>query len=327
MDLDSSIVIVAADASVGGCADLGLLRRALEMGDWSAIQSPVHKVVLDGAWVKFPPRDLEQALPQQNLLLRLAHSCSQQTQWDSSKTGIWVGMETDVNVCRYGARWRLSDWADALVLSVDASLQDSIVNPLQSAGVLGCMPNIPANRLNSQLDCLGASGTVSAEEGSGLRAVQLAMNALRRNEIDVAIVAAVDCANNPMHVACKSIVTEKPVLGLDGAAMLVLKRAEDVPSADVMAYVESTCESSVVSIGVSECGDAHAAHGLIAMALSSISDRTERIDSLDMFGTTQSLVIKSNQSAMCEKLASRLILPSQSLTRRSVNLTDFQYFD
>ena len=293
VDLDSSIVIVAADASVGGCADLGLLRRALEMGDWSAIQSPLHKVVLDGAWVKFPPRDLEQALPQQNLLLRLAHSCSQQTQWDSSKTGIWVGMGTDVNVCRYGARWRLSDWADALGLSVDASLQDSIVNPLQSAGVLGCMPNIPANRLNSQLDCLGASGTVSAEEGSGLRAVQLAMNALRRNEIDVAIVAAVDCANNPMHVACKSIVTEKPVLGLDGAAMLVLKRAEDVPSADVMAYVESTCESSVVSIGVSECGDAHAAHDLIAMALSSISDRIERIDSLDMFGTTQSLVIKS----------------------------------
>ena len=39
--------------------------------------------------------------------------------------------------------------------------------------------------------------------------------------------AAVDCANNPVHVACKSIVTGHSIVGLDGAAMMVLKRKAD----------------------------------------------------------------------------------------------------
>ena len=64
------IAIVAVEAAVGGCEDLGQIRRALELGDWQSLQTPVQQVTLDGAWVKFPPKDLEQALPQQNLLLR-----------------------------------------------------------------------------------------------------------------------------------------------------------------------------------------------------------------------------------------------------------------
>ena len=66
----SEIAVVAVDAAVGACSDLGQVRRALELGDWSALQAPVQQVTLDGAWVKFPPKDLDQALPQQNLLLR-----------------------------------------------------------------------------------------------------------------------------------------------------------------------------------------------------------------------------------------------------------------
>ena len=169
------IAIVAVDASVGECEDLGQIRRALELGDWQALQTPVQKVTLDGAWVKFPPKDLEQALPQQNLLLRLAQSCSQQTTWDPKRTGVWVGMGTDVQVCRYGARWRVQEWGQQLGFAVSDALKDAMIPKLESAGVLGCMPNIPANRLNSQLDCQGASGTISAEENSGLMVIEQAL--------------------------------------------------------------------------------------------------------------------------------------------------------
>ena len=42
--------------AVGGCEDLGQIRRALELGDWQALQTPVQQVTLDGAWVKFPQK-------------------------------------------------------------------------------------------------------------------------------------------------------------------------------------------------------------------------------------------------------------------------------
>ena len=292
-----SVAIVAVDASVGACTDLGQVRRGLETGDWASLQAPVREVTLDSAWVKFPPNDLAQSLPQQNLLLRLAQSCSEQCDWDHTRTGVWVGMGTDVNVCRYGARWRVAEWGERLGFEVDEMLQQKMVAPLQSAGVLGCMPNIPANRLNSQLDCQGASGTVSAEEGSSLMALQLAINALQRQEIDVAIVAAVDCATNPLHVACKSIVQNAPVTGLDGAAMVVLKRLDEVQPKDVLAYLQVADKGQLVTepvqTGVIECGDAHAASGMLSVALSVISGRTECVDSVDMLGNTKRMLVSS----------------------------------
>ena len=80
-------------------------------------------------------------------------------------------------------------------------------------------------------------------------ALDLAMNALRRGEIDTAIVAAVDCANNPVHVACKSIVTSRPIVGIDGAAMVVLKR-HAVSATEVLATfgTETSCPSTIQSL-------------------------------------------------------------------------------
>ena len=137
----SEIAVVAVEAAVGACEDLGQVRRALELGDWAALQVPVQQVTLDGAWVKFPPKDLDQALPQQNLLLRLAQACSEQTKWNPQTTGIWVGMGTDVQVCRYGARWRVAEWGVQLGFTVSDGLKDAMIPKLESAGVLGCMPN------------------------------------------------------------------------------------------------------------------------------------------------------------------------------------------
>ena len=54
------------------------------------------------------------------------------------------------------------------------------------------MPNIVSNRLNSQFDFGGPSFSVSGEELSGIRALQIARHALEQGEIDAALVGAVD---------------------------------------------------------------------------------------------------------------------------------------
>ena len=75
----------------------------------------------------------------------------------SQRTMVLAAMGCDPEVCRYGARWRLAERLTGPALQTQ---RDQIIDPLDAAGVVGNMPNIPANRLNSQFDLQGPSFTV-----------------------------------------------------------------------------------------------------------------------------------------------------------------------
>ena len=139
-------------------------------------------------------------------------------------------MGTDPLVARYGARWRIAERGRRWGCSPDwiELARDRIGPSLDAARVLGTMPNIVANRLNSQYDLVGPSFTVSAEERSGLVALELASRALRAGEIDAALVGAVDLSCEHVHAAARRAVM--PGCGAppgDAAVALVLKRLDD----------------------------------------------------------------------------------------------------
>ncbi len=92
----------------------------------------------------------------------------------SASTGIYVGMGTDPEAARFGVRWRLATAAKEWGCSPQwiASAREMVSPVLDAAGVMGTMPNIVANRLNSQFNMAGPSFTVSAEERSGLCALR-----------------------------------------------------------------------------------------------------------------------------------------------------------
>ena len=60
--------------------------------------------------IKFPPNDIKESLPQQNILLRLTRRAldGNISTLDHRDTSVWIGMGCDTNVCRYGARWRMA---------------------------------------------------------------------------------------------------------------------------------------------------------------------------------------------------------------------------
>jgi len=96
------------------------------------------------------------------------------------------------------------------------------------AGVVGAMPNVVANRLNSQFDLRGPSFTVSREQLSGTTALELAARALRRGEVDAAVVGAVDLSCEPVHeAAARALLGPHEQTPGDAAVVMVLKRAED----------------------------------------------------------------------------------------------------
>ncbi|HEX5760467.1 MAG TPA: beta-ketoacyl synthase N-terminal-like domain-containing protein, partial [Thermoanaerobaculia bacterium] len=189
-------------------------------------------VALPLAELRFPPRDLEQALPQQLLLLRAAlQAAAQVPELPTARTGVLVGMGCDAEVARWGLRWRLAGWARELGAPGEEWLraaQDGAAPRLQAAGVVGTMPNMPANRLNSQLDLGAMSCTVSAEEQSGVVGLGLAARALRAGEMDAALVGAVDLSCEPVHrAAAAALLPAHRQTPGDAAVVLVLKRLAD----------------------------------------------------------------------------------------------------
>jgi acyl transferase domain-containing protein/3-hydroxymyristoyl/3-hydroxydecanoyl-(acyl carrier protein) dehydratase/1-acyl-sn-glycerol-3-phosphate acyltransferase len=260
------IAIVGLGATIGRASGIAAVEGALFSG-----QSLVHageaaalSAELELTGLSFPPNDLRRALPQQLLLLAAAREATSNVRGLASgrseppagdRMGVFVGMEPDPEICRYGARGRLETrlrehggdpvreqtWLDGA--------RDAISPPLDASAVLGTMPNIPANRVNVQLDLGGPSWTVSAGEASGLVALELACAALRRGELDLAVVGAVDLSCQDIHRAALEAIEGRSEPPGDAAVAMVLRRLDDArANGDAILAVLEPVDRSTESI-------------------------------------------------------------------------------
>jgi 3-hydroxymyristoyl/3-hydroxydecanoyl-(acyl carrier protein) dehydratase/malonyl CoA-acyl carrier protein transacylase len=177
---------------------------------------------------------------------------------EPGRTCVLVGMGCDPEVARYGLRWRS--------LFLEEPIATEAIGPLEAAGVMGTMPNIVANRLSSQWDARGPGYSVSAEELSGYRALDLALRSLRSGETDIAIVAAVDLSNEAVHAAALESIentTDPPTT--DAAVVLVLRRLDDAIARGDM--VIARLDPALAVPAPPQLGpSAHAVSGLIEVA-------------------------------------------------------------
>jgi acyl transferase domain-containing protein/3-hydroxymyristoyl/3-hydroxydecanoyl-(acyl carrier protein) dehydratase len=271
------VVITAIGAKVADGADATDLRRAVLLGDTRTGQRTEIDVVLSG--LRFPPRDLAAAHAQHVLLLEAAREATGGIALPRERTAVIVGMGVDPEVARHTMTWPEADRAGAAPTAAD---------------VLGTMPNLVANRANVQLDVGGPSYTVSAEEASGLIALELADRALRRGDVDVAVVGAVDLSCEPVHrAALRALGRDRPPG--DAAVVLVLERRSDARRAGrpAIAMVDRTSAAlpdltvgdgpdGGVGIAVrfdpaALFGAAHAAYGLVAVAAGAVAVRHRAI--------------------------------------------------
>ena len=251
-----AIAVVGLGVRAGDCA------TTLEFAERTLAKQPVGSrasvVELDASGLKFPPRDLEATLPQQTLLLAAAQEALASIAVAHENTGVFVGMGCDPEVARYGLRWR----------SLPTTRPEGPpIAALESSGVIGTMPNIVANRLSSQWDARGPGFSISAEELSGHRALDLALRALRMGEVRMAIVAAVDLSAEPVHeAALQSTAPSAHPATTDAAVVLVLKRA-DHAAADGDTVL-ATLDASVAHLPspAEALASAHAAASLVDTA-------------------------------------------------------------
>ncbi|HVI01797.1 MAG TPA: beta-ketoacyl synthase N-terminal-like domain-containing protein [Enhygromyxa sp.] len=228
------LAIVGIGTVVGDALDSAAFERALLSGaslirDGAAATSSCE---LDLAGLRFPPHDLRRTLPQQLLLLKAAREAVPGT-LERDRSGVFVALEPDPEVCRNGARWRVAERLRAAGGDPDAQpewidrARDAIAPALEAATVIGTMPNIPANRLNAHFDLGGPSWTVFGGEASGRHALALAGRALREHQVDAALVCAVDLSCQDIHRAALRSIEGRDEPPGDAAVALLLRRLPD----------------------------------------------------------------------------------------------------
>lgn len=236
------------------------------------------EICLDLTQTRFPPADLKQTQPQQLALLGAALNIGEIIKGlPPDTTSVVVGMGCDAEVTRFGLRWRLAD--DVEDADQLAAARDGVVQGWTAAGVVGAMPNIVANRLNSQFDLRGPSFTVSREQLSGTTALEMAARALRRGEIDAAVVGAVDLSCEAVHeAAARALLHAEEQIPGDAAVIVILKRAADARRDGDTVYAtllaEERPDAECLHLGTAPgavnlsalLGHAHAASGLLHVA-------------------------------------------------------------
>ncbi len=227
---------------------------------WCHAEEGLDLPEVRGAWVeaveipvgrfRVPPADLPALLPQQTLMLQVAAQAMEDAglplRERREQAGVLIGLGLDLGATNFHLRWALTEkvqeWARELSLGPDQTaawlteLRDQACPALDSPRTMGALGSIVASRIAREFQFGGPSYAVSAEEASGLRALETALRALQRGDLEVALVGAVDLCGDIRSVAStvRTLGDPRPfdrdstgtAVG-EGAVALVLKRLDD----------------------------------------------------------------------------------------------------
>ena len=190
---------------------------------------------------RIPPRELAELLPQQALMLEVARDAladARVTEPDATRTGVFIGLGLDLRTTDFHFRWamldRASDWANRLPADVsehDAAAWAARVveaaNPsLNADRTMGALAGTNASRIAKEFRIGGQSYTVCSEDTSGLSALEIAVRALQRGELDLALAGGVELTGD-LRTRLAEAALHKDAIPGEGAVAIVLKRLAD----------------------------------------------------------------------------------------------------
>lgn len=282
---EPELAIIAIETLTPGCSSLADFSQHV-FTNTSLIENAQAKITQIELPLKLraTPNDLKETLSQQLAILRTGLDAVKTIKKPifNERTGIYIGMGCDAFTAFYPLRGMLEGllrkqdipfsqmWLDQALVKLSS--------PSKSARALGSMSNVISSRLAIEWNCHGPCFAVSSEELSGIRALEIACEALKRGEIDMAIVGAVDMSCEAVHkLAAKALLPEIKQIPGDAAVLMVLKRLPDAErdQETIYAIVEAPNEHSSYELTETSFshlfGHAHAASGLLHVAIAAIA--------------------------------------------------------
>ena len=205
---------------------------------------------------RIPPREMAEMLPQQLLMLEVARSALEDAGnpvLETSRSGVFIGLGLDLRTTDFHFRWsvkqRAAAWAREAGLDPDSAQARQWMEqlcagaglPLNADRTMGALGGLVASRVAREFHIGGPSHAICSEDTSGLRALEVAVRALRQGELDVALAGAVDLGGDLRSLLATDALRPYSRTGCarpfdadadgtvpgEGAACLVLKRLAD----------------------------------------------------------------------------------------------------
>lgn len=240
---------------------------------------------LDFLKYKIPPNPGDEPIPQQLLLLKVADNALRDAGLpEGGKVAVIVALGTELALHALRGRadlnWQIKDALANAGLSLTpgqtAELEriskDSLLSLAEVNHYTSYIGNITASRVSSLWDFSGPAFTVSAEENSVFKALEVAQLLLTGGDVDAVVLGAVDLAGSIENVLMRA---QRAPLASDsikasatfdenadgwqvgeGAGALVLVRAAEAPANKTYATIDA------VALATNAAAAAHQAHRL-----------------------------------------------------------------
>ena len=301
----SAVAIIGMEAIFGGCNGLHEFYQTiydnkqhfgkLPPERWKGLeQHPELSKVNEGAWLesfemdflrfKLQPNLKEHLIPQQLLTLEVTDRALKKTNlYEGQNVAVLIAMDTELEIHRFRGRVNLAiqiedslekigislsdeEREQLIALSRDSLIEEVSINPFTSF-----IGNIMAARISSLWDFSGPAMTISSEENSVFKALEIAQMLLAENNVDAVVITAVDLAGSPEQVLLRQrkspLNSAKATLSFDrevngwmigeGAGTVVLKSMENAEkdreqiyaTLDAVAFTRGVSAKSVENAG------------------------------------------------------------------------------
>jgi len=277
------LAITGMDACFGPYPDLAALDRGLYAGEqafgppppdrWHGLDSHMglpDRAAQYGAYLsgfpfdflrsKIPPDPADQPLPQQLLLLQVADRALRDAgARPGAPIAVLVAMETEAAMHALRGRqdlgWQLPRLLERAGVTLSAAeraelelaLKDALHPRAQVNQYVSFIGNIMACRVSALWDLSGPAFTVSADENSAFRALELAQLMLANSELEAVVLAGVDLAGSVERAVLNAVAGRAGRAVGEGAGALVLRRAADARRSGERIYATVDALSIIVS--------------------------------------------------------------------------------
>jgi len=213
-----------------------------------------------------PPNPADEPIPQQLLLLKVADAALRDADLaKGSNVAVLVAMGTELALHQVRARadlnWQVGQALNAHGIHLDAEQtavlehisKDALLSSAEVNHYTSYIGNIAASRVSQLWDFNGPAFTVSAEENSTFKALEVAQLLLSSGDVDAVVVGAVDLAGGLESVLTRNSIAPihhgSPKAGIDadatgwqvgeGAGAVVLQRAAAADRAKIYATIDA----------------------------------------------------------------------------------------